>query len=1360
MRLQNREVDTGKKDNHDEWIKKWILDPRCGRVLSFSSPVGQDAALHTTHTFLYDLTARKTILYDIENKKTEYCWDDHFRLACIVLYGTDGRLEKTERFVWSASGLLLCKTDLDNTSQPVLAKRYFYSERGDVLEERIYGNFSGKGSPLLLGGDYLPIENGVEIQTRRFKYWEGKISLLRSVEDNFGKRTENTYLPETDLLTSQRTYEHGEIQETKQWKYDSNHLLIREVTETKTACLIRQITPKPDSPYFGMPWIVEEKYLDPKGQELLLRKTVFHYTKGARISKKDIYDSENKFRYALHFKYDEKGRLIEQTDPMGRIEQFQYDACGNRILHKHPSGRTVATFRFDHSNRLIASQQKGDDNIILNEEYTYDGKHRLISEKKALGYYATLHYDAFGNLSRKSFPSVGDSYSFVSDSFGRPISQTDPNGAATQTSYNAYGDPTCIVHPDGGVEEFVYYLNGRLKTHIDPEGLETSYTYNVYGCATSKTLSSKGEVFSQETALYDGSRILAKIDPEGNRTTYGYDPSGRLISTEFAGIFTEYAYDPLSRLAVQKTEGISTIKRYDLLDRLVEELQEGAGNTHRMLIEYDSAGQKKAEIRFVDSREAKDRWIYDSLGRCIEHIDPLGSSTKTIYENVPVLTETTIDPLDLRTVKKYDALNRLISVEMSKGKTLAKREYKRDFRGNVLEERTLFPRSSVHLSKYDSMGRLIEKTEAAGQSYAKITKHTYDRSGRLTQSVKPDGNALNYTYHPCGYLLSVISFDRSIHYSHTYDRLGRRLSTTDWNAHQMGKRKYDAQGNLLEETLPTGYTLSYAYDSLHRPTLCTLPDRSSIRYEYDSLFLRKIARYNADHSLKYTHAYIRYDESGNVLQEDLIANLGSIHHSYNLRGQKEQISSPYLTEQIEQRDAVGNILGYTFNNDSYVFSYDDLYQITNEKEHSYLMDAEFCRLQKDDELYEVNDLMQVTSHLRYDANGNAVRQKDAEFVYDALDRLIQVNTPTSKIEYTYDFDSRRLSKTVFTEGRKIQYFYLYDGKKEIGAVDASGQIVELRILNPTFPSEIGAAVSMELEQQVYAVVHDLMGNVCQLISINGEKRGEPICYTAFGEEKANHLASPWRYSSKRCDSETGLIFFGRRYYSPILGCWLTPDPIQSSSNLYAFVQNNPLRYLDLFGLYTSDRVCDAHFFDCHHAETSNFSIGLIGASDEGRVNYFCGIGNCREDVTRAQLALYKSLDEKYAVNAHWIHNPNLLYGLSLVLSEKLAKNQCYSFFPGLSCMGIPYLNRSHIKDVIEYQVNLFTKNAKEILSQNNPRLKQVHVLFSNASFPGRESLLLLPQEYRDTIIIISAGPTTLIENKLAHKVYNLIGEKD
>ena len=64
------------------------------------------------------------------------------------------------------------------------------------------------------------------------------------------------------------------------------------------------------------------------------------------------------------------------------------------------------------------------------------------------------------------------------------------------------------------------------------------------------------------------------------------------------------------------------------------------------------------------------------------------------------------------------------------------------------------------------------------------------------------------------------------------------------------------------------------------------------------------------------------------------------------------------------------------------------------------------------------------------------------------------------------------------------------------------------------------------------------------------------------------MLSPWRFSSKRSDELTGLVYYGRRFYIPQHGRWLTPDPAGFSDgmNLYAFVHNDPLTHLDLYGL--------------------------------------------------------------------------------------------------------------------------------------------------------------------------------------------------
>src|SRR6185369_12545254 len=71
---------------------------------------------------------------------------------------------------------------------------------------------------------------------------------------------------------------------------------------------------------------------------------------------------------------------------------------------------------------------------------------------------------------------------------------------------------------------------------------------------------------------------------------------------------------------------------------------------------------------------------------------------------------------------------------------------------------------------------------------------------------------------------------------------------------------------------------------------------------------------------------------------------------------------------------------------------------------------------------------------------------------------------------------------------------------------------------------------------------------------------------------------PLRYPGQYCDDETGLHYNCYRYYSPVLGRYITPDPagLLVSQDLYGYVEN-PLELADPWGLafarpYTQDEV--------------------------------------------------------------------------------------------------------------------------------------------------------------------------------------------
>jgi RHS repeat-associated protein len=84
-------------------------------------------------------------------------------------------------------------------------------------------------------------------------------------------------------------------------------------------------------------------------------------------------------------------------------------------------------------------------------------------------------------------------------------------------------------------------------------------------------------------------------------------------------------------------------------------------------------------------------------------------------------------------------------------------------------------------------------------------------------------------------------------------------------------------------------------------------------------------------------------------------------------------------------------------------------------------------------------------------------------------------------------------------------------------------------------------------------------------------------YDAFGREIAfssttggggvSIATPPFRFSTKYTDGETGLVYYGYRYYAPEMGRWLSRDPIgeRGGNNLYAFLRNDGVNKWDILG---------------------------------------------------------------------------------------------------------------------------------------------------------------------------------------------------
>jgi RHS repeat-associated protein len=107
----------------------------------------------------------------------------------------------------------------------------------------------------------------------------------------------------------------------------------------------------------------------------------------------------------------------------------------------------------------------------------------------------------------------------------------------------------------------------------------------------------------------------------------------------------------------------------------------------------------------------------------------------------------------------------------------------------------------------------------------------------------------------------------------------------------------------------------------------------------------------------------------------------------------------------------------------------------------------------------------------------------------------------------------------------------------------------------------------------YYPTYDGNGNVSEYLDESGGIAAH-YEYDAFGNvidytESASGVASTFRhrFSTKQQDDESGLLYYGFRYYDPVTGRWPSRDPIQEDGgyNLYGFVYNSSIDWFDDLG---------------------------------------------------------------------------------------------------------------------------------------------------------------------------------------------------
>lgn len=703
------------------------------------------------------------------------------------------------------------------------------------------------------------------------------------------------------------------------------------------------------------------------------------------------------------FEYDAKGQLIHIKAPEGQKTDYQYDAVGNLIIEQNEKSKRIR-FVYDAEQHLL-SKTLDPEGLNQTTQFTYDGIGRQLSVVE-YGRLTQFTYDNQGHLIKKCI---------------------DPQGLNLQTEYQ-YAESGELI----------------LETAINTQGVNKviAYTWDALGRCTSTCLDPNGLALTTRFEYDANDNLIREIDAKNQVKQFLYNADNRLqYSINPRGVVTEHYFNN---------------KGYEIRT---------THYVHRVDASVHYSGEQLVQALKPDSNLDQNQFfLYDLQGRLRCSYDSLGYPTSYVYdENNNLITKKIYaQPCSLERLKQrgwpfpnenaefrvnhyaYDGLNRQKFQLDTKGR-LTEYIYNNS---NELIEQIRYKQTIPKLFNYSIMS--IQEQIQCSPNLDQHIRNAYDKAGRLSAQINPEGLITTYQYDAFGNLIKTTrhaslmslaemssehwfdsikssSNDRTL--SSVYDSCNRELFRISATGKVLG-REYDALGNVLTERV---YAKTYQGIRSLKDIREFLNDSQEqlTEYEYDALG-RLLSKTDA---LKQSTSYL-YDANNNVTNKTL-ANKASWTYLYDESNQIIETITPKITvcrfigEQLieEQRsirtqneyDSFGNLVKKISDVDGLKQTIEYQYDVENRKIAVLYPDSKVNRAGNAASKERIEENVSLKEVYNYNPYGELIESIDKagnsrHFIYDSCGRMLYaLDAKNALIHYEYDTFDNVMKKTSYAK---------------------------------------------------------------------------------------------------------------------------------------------------------------------------------------------------------------------------------------------------------------------------------------------------------------------------------------------------------